>query len=169
MGAASELSLLRRGNRKYQAQYPKGKMEHRLGKAYGKDDWYKSELNNYSSDEEKDNVDLLRAYPIECMIGKTIEVKDASDISAAIMNLLEKEMPDIEWRVDKDWSGPYRAYGIIHNSIDGPIDELTNEEMAIEIFGHRIFVNERGIQTIKILVATYANVSLPGIGVPFYL
>jgi hypothetical protein len=167
-GASRALNLLSRENKKFQGQPPKGKMSNSLGEAYTKDDWLKNQEDDFYDDDELTNADLLRAYPVDCLIRKTIEVKDASEISEAMERLLSKEMPVIEWKVEKDWSGPYAKYGIIHGSIDAPKDELTNEDMAIEIFGKRISTNENGLQTIKILVATYANVMLPGIGVPFY-
>jgi hypothetical protein len=82
-------------------------------------------------------------------------------------------------------------YGIIHELLPAPIDEATQEAMVLELFGRLEFLNgepvhrnwyrdrwpenpptdntEIGDLAFRLIRSTYANTSVPAVGVPFYL
>ena len=168
-GAPSFLRELSRLNIKYAGLAPKGVLEGLLGKPFKEKDWFAHELNQCEDEEDKRNVDLLRAYPVKCLLGSKIRIRSADDVSAQLSVLLNTKIPGYTWNAKADWSLPLKKYSIIHGSVLAPRDEVTGEPMSLEIYGRAIRKRYDGSMTIRIRVATYSNIQSPRIGVPFYL
>jgi hypothetical protein len=88
--------------------------------------------------------------------------------------------------------GPLKKYGLIHTTLEAPIDQTTQEPMVLEVLGYLTEVNGQlsgrsafrddqldaretleDVRFASLLLrlerATYANTDNPGIGVSFYL
>ena len=138
-------------------------------------------------------VCLVRAWPVPRLIGAPL-ASDEAGLARVLEILLWDRLPGIDWRVPEIDVGPLRKYGMLHTAVAAPVDEVTGQPMALEIHGDVILLDGRpargdwwtvrgfsiaeffvgfdrpvaGALDIRIDVATYANVCLPGFGVPFY-
>lgn len=73
--------------------------------------------------------------------------------------------PGTSWHVERHLSGPIRKYGIVHTSIEAPLDETTGQPMAIEFYAEitRLDGSPAGpggtwIDGWRARPATYANI-----------
>ena len=157
-----------------------------------------SETDNFecASNEERDAIAAIRAFPVTSLIGAQLHANNESDLATELGALLRRCCPGIEWQLDRDLSGPLRKYGLLHTSLVAPPDDTTGQTMALEVFANTIQLGthdftdpnapswillryESGVPdwdrpideplTLRINAATYANVSYPGIGVGFYM
>jgi hypothetical protein len=141
---------------------------------------------------EPDAVDGIRAYPVPALVGVILAAPTEAELPGALEALLRLRVCAFDWRVEPRISGPIRKYGLLHTSLDAPIDERRGEPMWLELAGDvvtvggvpvdgRAWMDVRSMPPsallgaalpgpieIRIAVATYSNTRYPGVGVPFY-
>lgn len=149
---------------------------------------------DHHTDEELAAAERLTAWPVLPLQGAALVAQSLASISEAVRDLLARTLPGIDWWVPQHWSGPFRKYGILHNSLPAPPNPATGEAMAIEVYGLAECALEPGTRPwfdqleqrlrrgdsdevqavtlptrIRISVATYSNLMYPGFGVPLYM
>ncbi|WP_425258170.1 hypothetical protein ACPOLB_21940 [Rubrivivax sp. RP6-9] len=137
----------------------------------------------------------VHAWPVLPLEGTSFRVERSQDIAASIRRVIGSALPGIDWWIPEYWDGPFEKYGFLHSAIAAPPNDATGEAMALELFGEsdgamapgsdewcaamdewarrgRVEADRplgvRLPSTVRITVATYANILYPGIGVPFY-
>jgi hypothetical protein len=138
----------------------------------------------------------IRAYPVTPLLGATFEVADLDDTAARLQALLHERLPGIDWQVPDSLAGPLGKYLIVHTSLAAPPNEAVPEPMALELYAacvavdgvpldsaegqawyqrfiardpRRSSTHALGRLRFELRAATCANVSYPGLQVPFYL
>lgn len=131
----------------------------------------------------------IAAWPVLPLVGASFEVKSVDHIADAVRELLGSKLPGIDWWVHEDWRGPFEKYGIVHGSMPAPPNPATGEPMALELYGKAEVPRISGPMRspfesrprgegqaavrypvrVVIRAATYANITFPGFGVPFYM
>ncbi len=142
--------------------------------------------------EDERVQEFVRAYPVPGLADVEVEAADdGAAFASALATTLRAHLPWPEWTVERDLSGPLRKYALLHTSLNAPIDEATNQPMALELCGALLtvggaalpesgsdewFRRDRDLDTplpgpitVRIHLAVYANVAYPGIGMPFYI
>lgn len=137
----------------------------------------------------------VQAWPVPPLLGTSFRVERTEDIAASIRRVIGSALPGIDWWIPEHWDGPFEKYGFVHSSLPAPPNEATGEAMALELFGEADGAMAPGSDewsaamfewakqgrveaerplgvrlptTVRITVATYANIQYPGVGVPFY-
>lgn len=135
----------------------------------------------------------IRAFDVPSLSGVTFGCRRLGELAVTLERIVAEQLPGATWEpLDPvSLSRLAKKYGIIHGVLPAPMDEATQDAMSLELFGrleslngepvHRDWYRERwpeyspvddaeiGDLTFRITRGTYANTSVPGIGVPFYL
>lgn len=141
-------------------------------------------------------LDHIVAFPVSSLIGVTFDVVDFDAAGDMLQQVLHAHLPGFDWQVPPDWRGPLAKYLILHTSLAAPPNDAVPEPMALEVHAGAVAVDGVPLQSaegeawyqgflmrdsrhgtlhalgtvrLRIRAATYANISYPGIGVPFYL
>lgn len=148
------------------------------------------------ADLEPATLHAIVAFPVPSLTGVTFDVVDFDTAGDLLQQVLHDHLPGFDWQVPPDWRGPLAKYLILHTSLAAPPNDAVPEPMALEVHAEAVAVDgvplhsaegeawyqgflmrdsrhgtlhALGTVRFRIRVATYANVSYPGIGVPFYL
>jgi hypothetical protein len=140
---------------------------------------------------------FVRAWPVTPLVGGTFCCERDSLLQESLQAVLDNRCPGVglEMGAERELHGPLRKCGFVHTSVSAPPDEETGQPMAVEVFATVTRLGGRplnpGIGWIddwrsrqgedylnvevvasmefELEVATYANVSNPSVGVPFYM
>lgn len=172
---------------------PRGALAGRLGERH---DVQALEQVEPLSDLEPAERERIVAFPVPALVGATFELVDLDEAGDRLQALLHERLPGFDWQVPPDWRGPLAKYLLLHTSLAAPPNEAVPEPMALEVYAQAVAVDgvpldsaegrawyegflqrdagvgmARAVGTVRFTVrtATYANVSYPGVGVPFYL
>lgn len=148
------------------------------------------------ADLEPEVLGRITAWPLPALLGTALELVDLSDAAEALQQLLRQRVPGVDWQVPGDLDGPLARYLMLHTSLAAPPNDAVPEPMALEVYAacvsvdgvrldspegeawHRGFLAREarhgalralGRLRFEVRAATWANVSYPGVGVPFYL
>lgn len=174
-----------------------GKMAAYVGHQYTAEelwDYYQLHAEVYPQEEAKLRplARRIRASDVPVLSGVTFGCRRLGDLAATLEQVVTERLPEIAWRpFDGVRVGRVTKYGIIHEVLPAPVDEATQEAMTLELFGRlesldgelvqRNWYRERwpenppadddeiGDLAFRLIRGTYANTSVPGVGVPFYL
>jgi hypothetical protein len=134
----------------------------------------------------------IRAFDVPALSGVTFGCRRLGDLAVRLAQVVAEQLPGTTCgSFDRVRPGRVTKYGIIHEVVPAPLDEATQEAMVLELFGrleslngepvHRNWYRERwpenppaddaeiGDLAFRLTRGTYANTSVPGVGVPFYL
>lgn len=138
----------------------------------------------------------IAAWPVTTLHGATLELVDLTEAAIGLQRLLRACVPEVAWEVPDDLAGPLGKYLVLHTSLAAPPNEAVPEAMALEVHATCVSVDGVRLETaegqawyreflardtrhgalhalgrlrFEVRAATWANVSYPGIGVPFYL
>src|SRR5690349_18253025 len=106
-----------------------GPLESRIGRPYDREALARSE---YLRPEE---IDETRAYPVPSLVGVVFTAPIEADLPATLEAILREHVCAYDWLVNPEIAGPLRKYGLLHTSIDAPIDERRDERMWLELVG----------------------------------
>ncbi len=134
----------------------------------------------------------IRAFDVPLLSGVAFQCRRLEDLAVALEQVVAERLRGIVWEpFDQARSSRVKKYGIIHEVTPAPVDEATDDAMALELFGRLESLNaesidrdwyrrrwpehppaddvELGDLAFRLIRGTYANTSTPGVGVPFYL
>lgn len=135
----------------------------------------------------------IRAFDVPVLAGAIFTASRLRDVASALQEVLTQRLPDIAWDIlDRFRVGRITKYAIIHHVAQAPVDESTQQQMVLELFGFLTEVNgqqlgrgwhqrlrpteqavnddaEIGEMVFRLQRGTYANTRTPGVGVPFYM
>lgn len=155
-------------------------------------DWYAE-----FGEEERRAAPLVRAYPVTALLGARVSCARDGELGERLAALLEEHCPGLGLQASSErHAGRLRKCGLVHTSLEAPPDETTDQPMTLELYGPVVELNGRPIGSgvggwydawrrrhdddyqqvevaepfvFELRAATYANVSGPGIDVPFYM
>lgn len=174
-----------------------GKMAAYVGHQYTAEElwqFYQAHAEVYPQEEAelRPLARRIRAFDIPILSGVAFGCHRLGDLATVLERAVAERLPEIAWEpFDGVRPSRVRKYGIIHEVLPAPADEATQEAMTLELFGrlesldgelvHRNWYRERwqenpptdddeiGDLAFRLIRGTYANTSVPGVGVPFYL
>lgn len=139
----------------------------------------------------------IAAWPVMPLLGATLELVDLEEAASGLHRLLCTHAPGVAWQVPDDLAGPLHKYLILHTSLAAASNDTVPEPMALEVYAACVSVDgvrldsaegdtwrrevlardtrhggglhALGRLRFELRAATWANVSYPGVGVPFYL
>lgn len=148
------------------------------------------------ADLEPEVLACIVAYPVTTLLGASFELVELDDGAAQLQALLVEALPGHDWQVPTDLAGPLSKYLMLHTSLAAPPNEAVPEPMALELYAACVAVDGVALESaegqawyrrfvardprrstlhalgrlrFEVRAATYANISYPGLGVPFYL
>ena len=113
-----------------------GSMKPYLGKQFTADELHRAD----NLDEAAKCFQFVRAFEVLPLIGASFTLKGDTELSSAVAALLKSKLPDIPWEGIKVPKGPLRKSLIVHASFPAPLDEATQQPMALEIYGRVVKV-----------------------------
>jgi hypothetical protein len=184
---------------------PTGEMAEYLGAAYNGKTICTGQENDV--DDQLEQVELtkdeiakiqyyVQAYPVPGLIGQTFSMRHESEIEDCVNELLQRQLPTIDWERFQVPILAFQKYLILHFQIPAPPDLNTNQAMGLEIYIEPCQINGflpnseefrqlrrnqmyaataasyssevQGDFEMMVMQATYSNLSYPNIGIPFY-
>lgn len=148
------------------------------------------------ADLAPDVLARIVAYPVTPLLGTGFDVVDLGDTADRLHRLLCEHLPEVDWQVPGNLAGPLGKYLIVHTSLAAPPNTAVPEPMALELYAACVSVDGVSLDTpdgrawyhgfiahdarrfspralgtlhFEVRAATYANISYPGLQVPFYL
>jgi hypothetical protein len=132
----------------------------------------------------------VRAFSVPALVGREVVAAGDTALPAALSRALDAWLPGIAWQAGDDVLWGIRKYLLCLTAIAAPVDRTTASAMALQLYGPivaiegasldaaRERIGERMLRgeplaaidrpfTVRIEVATYANVQAPDVGVPF--
>lgn len=174
-----------------------GEMARYVGHQYTKQElWqlYQQHVEVYPKEEAqlRPLARRIRAFDVPVLSSVTFQCRRLGDLAVSLEKIVAEQVPGTAWEpFDRVRPSRVKKYGIIHEVVPAPVDEATKDAMVLELFGRLESLNaesmgidwyrrrwpenppaddtEIGDLAFRLTRGTYANTSVPGVGVPFYL
>jgi hypothetical protein len=174
-----------------------GKMAPYVGHQYTAEEWwqfYRQHADVYPQEEAdlRPLAQRIRAFDVPVLSSVTFQCRRLGDLAVTLEQVVAEQLPGIAWEpFDRVRPSHVKKYGMLHEVVSAPVDEATQNVMVLELFGRLQTLNgepvgrnwydqqwpenppaddaEIGDLAFRLTQGTYANTSVPGVGVPFYL
>jgi hypothetical protein len=102
-------------------------------------------LNCYCTAKDRRVRHLVRAYPVEAVVGTVFHVNDDRNIDGTLGQCLHKRLRGVDLPSLKISLAIVRKYLFIHTCFEAPVDAATNQPMCIELFANLVRLGRRNL------------------------
>jgi hypothetical protein len=123
-----------------------GRMAPYLGKQYTAeeiwqtyyDDLYFWDDEATPDDPRKQIAYLIRVFDVPALIGQEFIIHSLNECASQLQKILLEQLPTIDWVPIHPYTRLLKKYARFHEHIEAPVDETTNQQMQLELFGRML-------------------------------